>query len=57
MELNLTARLIAVNYAACSEDVKKVIGNIDIFLEVLAQSYENLDGIRISKLQLIEFKQ
>jgi hypothetical protein len=36
MESYITTRLKAGTYTACSEEVKKVIYNIDAFLEILA---------------------
>jgi hypothetical protein len=56
MEPYLIARLAAVNHTACSEDVKKVMDNIDAFFGVLAQSYGDLNKARTSKLQLMELK-
>jgi hypothetical protein len=57
MEPYITARLNAGSNTACTEEVRKVITNIDGFLGVLAQSYGDLDEVRTSELQLIELKQ
>jgi hypothetical protein len=57
MEPFLTARLEAVNINSCTNTTKAVMSNINQFLGVLAQSYDNLDEIRTSELQLMELKQ
>ena len=56
MEPYILYRLTVENLNACTDKIKKVITNIDRFLEVLAQSYGDLNEIRTSKLQLIELK-
>jgi hypothetical protein len=57
MEPFITARLEAETIFNCTDAVKAVITNPSQFLGVLAQSYEDLDEVRISELQLIELKQ
>ena len=39
-----------------NEEVKNVIRTVDSFLEVLAQSYRDLDEARTSELQLMELR-
>jgi hypothetical protein len=39
-----------------SDEIKKIIINIEEFLGVLTQSYRDLDEIRTSELQLIELR-
>jgi hypothetical protein len=53
----ITARLEVDHIARCTDAVKAVITTIDQFLKVLAQSYKDLNKIKISELQLIKLKQ
>jgi ABC-type transporter Mla subunit MlaD len=57
MEPFITARLEAANINSYTETIKAVIANINQFLRILAQSYNDLDETRTSELQLIELKQ
>jgi hypothetical protein len=57
MEPFITARLEVDHIARYTDAVKAVITTIDQFLEVLVQSYGDLNKIRTSELQLIELKQ
>jgi hypothetical protein len=57
IEPYIIARLSATAFAVYSDEIKKVIENINGFLGLLAQSYEDLNETRISELQLIELRQ
>jgi hypothetical protein len=56
MEPYITARLENTSINAYIDATKAVITNINQFLEVLIQSYGDLDEIRISELQLMKLK-
>jgi hypothetical protein len=49
-------RLKAGHINLYNEKVKRIIFTVDSFLEVLAQSYRDLNVIRTSELQLIKLK-
>jgi hypothetical protein len=50
MEPYITARLEAGGINTYTDEVKKVINTLDLFLRILAQSYRDLDEIRTSEL-------
>jgi hypothetical protein len=50
MEPYITARLEAGGINICTDEVKKVMNTLDLFLGVLAQSYGDLDEVRTSEL-------
>jgi hypothetical protein len=56
IEPYITARLEVDIIHACTDAVKGVITTINQFLEVLAQSYGDLNETRTFELQLIELK-
>jgi hypothetical protein len=53
----ITIRLKAGGINSYTEEVKKIITNFNQFLGILAQSYGDLNEVKISELQLIELKQ
>jgi hypothetical protein len=57
MKSYVTTRLTVEIYNACNKEVKKIIYSIDAFLEVLVQSYGDLNEARTLELQLIKLKQ
>jgi hypothetical protein len=57
MEPYIAHRLEAGYIDQYNDEVKKVIIDIDGFLEVLAQLYGDLDKARTSELQLMELRQ
>jgi hypothetical protein len=42
---------------ASDEKVKKIFNNIDLYFNLLRQSFGDLDEARTTKLQLLDFKQ
>jgi hypothetical protein len=57
IEPYITARLENISINVYIDTTKAVITNVNQFLKILAQSYGDLDKIRISELQLMELKQ